>query len=445
MAGSRRLTGLSRDVLALVEEHLHEGRFVVALSGGADSAVCAWAACRLGVEVRAVHVDHGWQASPILRRAAQAVCGRLEIDMSVCETHPFPGPPAEGPSRLARYQVLESELAADEWLLTGHTMDDQAETVLGNLLRGAGTVGLSGIPRRRGRIIRPMLSVSRAQTRELAALLGLPWTDDPTNLDISVRRNALRRDVIPYLENRFNPSFRATLIRLATSLEEDERLLDEAAGAVPFEVSGSTVRLPAPLLETVPKPVAARAARRALREIHGGYPGSSAEVAAVLSIAKGGRPTELAGSVRVERNGPWVTLSRPDVVVLPPPTPWSVPGNVQVGPWAFEGWLEETPPLVFPLSPFVEVFDADTMPASVVVRTAEPGDSLAIVGGHKLVSDALRESRATPVHRSTWPVVADDDGVIWVPGVRRADTGWVGMSTKRYLWVRATLEGTSWK
>jgi tRNA(Ile)-lysidine synthase len=445
MAGSRRLTGLTGNVLALVEEYVPEGRLVVALSGGADSAVCAWAADTLGVDVRAVHVDHGWQASPMLRRAAQSVAGQLGIDLSVVETRPFPGPAAEGQARLVRYEALEDQLEPDEWLLTGHTMDDQAETVLGNFLRGSGAVGLAGIPRRRGRIIRPLLGVSRAETRELASLLGLPWTDDPTNLDTSQRRNALRRDVIPYLETRFNPSFRAALIRLASSFEEDERLLEEAAGAVPVEISDSAVRIPAPLLATVPGPVATRVARRALRKIHDGYPGSATEVAAVLSVAGGGRATELAGSVRVERNGPWVTISRPDVAVHPSHTPWSLPGTAQVGPWRFEAWLEETPPLVFPLSPFAEVFDADTMPASVLVRTGQPGDRLTIAGGRKLLSDVFGEAGVSPAQRSTWPVVSGVDGLIWVPGVRRADAGWVRMATRRYLWVRATLEGTSWK
>jgi tRNA(Ile)-lysidine synthase len=346
---------------------------------------------------------------------------------------------------LARYDVLENELARDEWLVTGHTMDDQAETVLGNLLRGAGARGLSGIPRRRGRIVRPLLDISRAETRELAALLGLPWTDDPTNLDTSLRRNALRRDVIPYLETRINPSLRTALVRMASSLEEDERLLDAAAGAVPVETSGSTVRLPAPLLATVPDPVAARAARRALREVHDGYPGSSAEVAAILAVARGGRPTELVGNIRVERNGPWVTLQLPDVAANPAPMVWPLPGTVQVGAWTFEAWSEETPPLVFPLSAFAEVFDADTMPASVLVRTMEPGDGVAMVGGTKPLTGVFGEALIPPAERPMWPVVATADDVIWVPGVRRADAGWVGTATRRYLWVRATLEGTSWK
>ena len=443
MAGSRRLNDLSEEVLARVREHVPDGRLVVALSGGADSAICAWVADRLRTDVRAVHVDHAWPASPALRKAALAVAGQLGIDCPVRETRPPAAPSSEGEARLVRYEALEDEMADDEWLLTGHTMDDQAETILGNILRGAGAGGLLGIPRRRGRIVRPLLDVSRAETRELAALLGLSWIDDPTNLDTSLRRNALRREVIPYLETGFNPAFRTALIRMASSLEEDEELLEAAAQTVPIEISGPTVRLPGPLLRTLPTPVVARAVRRALRAVHNGYPGSSAEVAAILAVAGGGPPTELAGSVRVDRDGPWVTLGLSPMSASPTPVAWPIPGAVQFGHWALESWFEEVPPQVFPLSPFVEVFDADTMPESVLVRTGESGDAIAIAGGSKRLSDVLAEARVPAARRGGWPVVASDGAVVWVPGVRRADAGWVGAATKRYLWVRATLEGTS--
>ncbi|MDH3398304.1 MAG: tRNA lysidine(34) synthetase TilS, partial [Acidimicrobiia bacterium] len=99
--------------------------------------------------------------------------------------------------------------------------------------------------------------------------------------------------------------------------------------------------------------------------------------------------------------------------------------------------------LVFPLSPFTEVFDADAVPASVVVRTMEPGDRVAMVGGTKPLTDVFGEARISPTQRSMWPVVVTVGDVIWVPGVRRAAAGWVGTATRRYLWLRATLEGTS--
>jgi tRNA(Ile)-lysidine synthase len=105
--------------------------------------------------------------------------------------------------------------------------------------------------------------------------------------------------------------------------------------------------------------------------------------------------------------------------------------------------VEEIPPRTFPLSAFAEVFDADHVPDSAVVRSARPGDGIAIVGGTKPLSDVFGEARVAAVERPRWPVVAAAGDVIWVPGVRRANAGWVEEATTRYLWVRAELEGSS--
>ena len=101
------------------------------------------------------------------------------------------------------------EEVSEDWILLGHTADDQAETVLGNLLRSAGTRGLSGIRPQRDRFVRPLLEVSRSETRRLAALLDLPFVDDPQNDDLSIRRNRLRTETIPALAATYNPSPRS--------------------------------------------------------------------------------------------------------------------------------------------------------------------------------------------------------------------------------------------
>lgn len=441
MAGSGRLTALTEDVLARVEPHLPEGPLVVALSGGADSAVCGWAAGQLRSQVRSIHVDHGWPASAALRSAAADIAVHLGLALTVLEVSARSGPSPEGQARTARYEALRNELAPTECLLTGHTMDDQAETVLGNLLRGAGTVGLTGIPRQRGSIFRPMLDVDRSETRELAALLDLPWIDDPSNLDGTMRRNALRREVIPYLETRMNPSVRGALVRMAAALEIDELFFDAAVGEIPIRKDRLSVRLPAPLLATVSGSVAARAVRRALRHVNEGYPGSSTDVASILALAKGGPPIELAGRVRVERDGVWVVLNRSEPQSMLPAARWEIPGRLQAGPWAFEAWVEQIPPVAFPISSFVEVFDADLLPEQLTVRSMESGDRVAIQGGSKSVGDVLAEARVPVSRRSSWPLIMSDREPIWVPGVRRADVGWVSKRTTRYLWVRATVEG----
>jgi tRNA(Ile)-lysidine synthase len=112
-----------------------------------------------------------------------------------------------------------------------------------------------------------------------------------------------------------------------------------------------------------------------------------------------------------------------------------------MGEWVFESWIEGTVPVAFPLSHFAEVFDADLVPDEFTVRPVRRGDRIAIVGGTKSVSEVLAEAGVSGSSRGNWPVVASGDEVVWVPGARRADSGWVGAATRRYLWVRATVEG----
>ncbi len=440
MAGSRRLRELGASVLNRVEQHLPAGPLVVALSGGADSAVCAWIAVTKNPRVRAVHVDHGWAESPRLEKAALAVSGSLGIELEVARPVLPSGASPEDQARRARYRALEGALSAGETLLTGHTSDDQAETVLGNLLRGAGADGLAGIPRRRGRIVRPMLDVSRSETRELAGLLGLPWIDDPTNLDSALRRNALRRELIPLLEGRFNPRLREALVRTAEVIAREVEYLERAAAAVRIESTESGVRLPAPLLSTLPEPVAARVVRRALRTVYEGHPGSGRDVAQVLSVARSGRPVEIAGGLRVDRQGVWLLLTESRPAAPPPAVPWPLPGRAVFGAWRFEAWIEQTPPTAFPLGHRTEVFDAEAIGSDALIRAVRPGDRIAILGGTKPVAAALAEGGVPGASRSTWPVVESGGSVLWIPAVRRAPSGWVNGTTRRYLWLSAARE-----
>ena len=148
--------GLADSVRARAD--LPPGSLLVALSGGADSAVLAWAAVAASDTVRAVFVDHRLDASDQLRAAATSIAAQLGITLDVVEA-PIErtAPSFEDAARAARYDALQAAAKPDELILTGHTADDQAETVLGHFLRGAGAAGLAGIPIRRGQIVRPLL------------------------------------------------------------------------------------------------------------------------------------------------------------------------------------------------------------------------------------------------------------------------------------------------
>ncbi|HEX2404854.1 MAG TPA: tRNA lysidine(34) synthetase TilS, partial [Acidimicrobiia bacterium] len=325
----KELRGRSTDLL-----RLPDGDLVVALSGGADSATLAYLVRLLGREVRAVHIDHGLPASDRLAAAARSVAGVVGLGLEVQRIDIPSGPSIEGQARKARYAALLGALQAGETVLTAHTLDDQAETVLMNLLRGAGPSGLAGIPPRTGAVARPMLAVTRSDTRELAGLAGLPFYDDPSNLDRGLRRNVLRLDVIPDLAARFNPRLVESLARSADLVRSDETHLQDEAASVPVLEAGAALSLPLGALFVVPRPVADRALRRCLSQMRPPHGGTADEMEAVWAVARRERPSVvLGGGLAVAHEGPLLVF-RPVATTSTPPTRVDLEvGSNTVGPF----------------------------------------------------------------------------------------------------------------
>jgi tRNA(Ile)-lysidine synthase len=185
----------------------------------------------------------------------------LTLTPADLEAHRAAGP--EGATRAARYAALWP--AADElgchWLATGHTLDDQAETVLLQLLRGAGPDGLAAMAVRSGRLLRPLLTARRAETRACCAAIGLNWREDPTNADDGPLRNRVRQQLLPLLED-LRPGAAQTLARTA-ALAADERawltpLVTEALTATAGD-RGALAGLPVALARRVVREAARRA------------------------------------------------------------------------------------------------------------------------------------------------------------------------------------------
>jgi hypoxanthine phosphoribosyltransferase len=275
-----------------------------AVSGGPDSLALLALASLAGCRVRAVHVDHG------LREGSAAEAGlvaqaaeRLGAGFRAERVHVEPGPNLEARARAARFAVLPPDVA------TGHTMDDQAETVLCNLLRGSGLDGLAGMkagPRH------PLLGIRRFEARALCEESGLRWAEDPSNEDARFLRNRVRHELLPMCADVAGRDPVPLLARLAALAASDAELLDALASEVVPDpsVAADLARAPAPL--------AGRAVRRWLRALGatpdaGGrpsvargpdrHPPSLAEVRRVLAVASGAAvSTELAGGWRVRRS-----------------------------------------------------------------------------------------------------------------------------------------------
>lgn len=306
MVETRRLNELRTGMLA--RARWPSPPYLVALSGGADSAALAALALDTGASVEAVHVDHGLPASRILAAAAGGVANALDIRLRTVQIEVETGPSPEARARDARYAALCDVVGDHESVLIGHTRDDRAETVLLNLIRGSGLRGLAGVPfHREPNFYRPLLDATRAETREFATLCGLRFVDDPTNFDRSIRRNWVRLDLVPMLQ-QVNPSIVETLVRAGDGLLVEADYLDELVPEAGQNES-SDIRLPIGELMAVSDPIRWRILNRALGGLRSAPGLSSVEFGRVGAVIEG-RATgaELEGGLRVERHGPFLTV-----------------------------------------------------------------------------------------------------------------------------------------
>ncbi len=270
---------------------------VVGCSGGADSLALLVLAERAGLAPIAVHVDHGLRDNSAQDAQFVAeVAESLGLTSTIRRVHIKVGSNLEARARDARYEELER--ARDEHdatiVLVAHTADDQAETVLLNLMRGAGTTGLGGMPQRRAGILRPFLGLRRTDTQAVCAEAGLEPVIDPMNEDLAYKRVWVRNEVLPLMARGVGRDVVAVLARQAELLRAEADFLDELAEeSWPGDAGATTAAL-----LTLPPVLARRAVRRWL----GAPPPQQAEVEAVLAVARGERrAVDLAGGRRVAR------------------------------------------------------------------------------------------------------------------------------------------------
>jgi len=288
---------------------------LVALSGGQDSlalaAATAFEAPRAGVRAGAAIVDHGLQEGSADAAALAARCasdlGLDPVDVRRVEVGTHGGP--EAAARTARYAVLESARveAGASHVLLGHTLDDQAETVLLGLARGSGATSLAGMRESDGVLLRPLLGVRRATTAAFCADSGLhPW-HDPHNDDPAYARVRVRARVLPLLERELGPGVAEALSRTADQAREDADALDHMTEEVAEELAEHAeagISLPVRALASNPAALRQRLIRLAVRsEFHVSLSRTQTlEVARLVTDWHGQGPIDLPG-VRAERSG----------------------------------------------------------------------------------------------------------------------------------------------
>ena len=266
-----------------------------AFSGGADSTALIWLARAAGCTPVAHHVDHGLRSdSAADARRARTIADRLQIEFVLHTVDVTPGPNLEARARHARFAALPSGVA------TGHTADDQAETVLLRLLRGAGTTGLAAMT---PGPTHPILGLRRRETTALCDELGIAPVLDPTNLAPDPWRNRVRHELLPLAADITRRDVVPILARTAELLRDDDEFLDGlAAGIDPTDARA---------VAAAPPVLARRALRRWLAE--SGYPPDRASIDRVLAVARGDAVAcELTGGRRVERSNQHFRIVAPE-------------------------------------------------------------------------------------------------------------------------------------
>ncbi len=440
---------MERRVLNFVcqRDALREGeRVLVAVSGGPDSTalllILARLRAKLGLDLTIAHFNHmlrsGDEAAAdldfVLSLASQLnvplVHGVGDVRGRAHRNHES----LEDAARRLRYDFLaeQAALAGASCVLTGHTLDDQAETVLLHLVRGSGLDGLVGMrprsswPFREGPdLARPLLHLSREETERYCAETAVRPREDPTNLLLSATRNKIRYRILPELRE-LNPRIAEALSRLSQSVAEDADYLDGLARHYFGDwmaFTGDAVRGYRRHLTTVGPAMRNRWIRLAVERLAGTHADIEAiHIDAVREIATKGKGTvALPHGLQATSNSRSVVFSRREYwkALRIAETPLKVPGVTQVGKWNIATQLAPLPedPL-FPPRWAEAYLDAAKTGRDLTVRSRRPGDRLRPLGlgGEKKLQDILVDAKVPATERDGVPLACSGEQIVWVVG-----------------------------
>jgi tRNA(Ile)-lysidine synthase len=402
---------------------------VVMLSGGADSACLTDALVRIcgPQSVSAIHLNYGLSEGAARgEEAARALCAKLRIDLRI-ERPSVEGGNLQGRARALRYEAAErlrARLGAD-WIATGHTRTDAAETLLYRLAVSPGSRALLGLAQRNGRVVRPMLAIPRERTRRIAAVGGLPFADDPSNALPLFARNRVREEIVPLLEE-IGPEFERNVAETRAELAEDAELIQGlAAEAIAAVGSAEGAPIRHEELATM-APALRRAVLAALAEsAAGGRPvrigraraGEILRLAAdpeggTLELGRGLEAIAEAGTVRFATEG-----ERP----LPEAVRLQIPGSARYGDWEIRAVLAGGD--VEPQGPELATLDAKRLGGEVEIRCWREGDRIRPLGlgGTKSLQDLFTDHGVPRSLRHRLPVLVAGERIAWVAGVAVSD------------------------
>ena len=396
---------------------------IALVSGGADSAGTAAALVEeLGAgAVRALHLNYALRPdSDQDELTCRELCARLGIDLEVERPELGQGN-VQAAAREARYAAAERlrQARGADWIATGHTRTDLAETVLYRLVTSPGRRALVGLRPRRGVVIRPLLSLDRGEVRRLVSEAGLPFRDDPTNAEPLYARNRIRNEVLPVLRE-IGPEAESTIAETQAELVEEAAALERAAADLLAETGADAAgAISRDALGSVHPAIRRLALRRlAERALGDAVPLSrdrATQIWRLVNEPEGG-VVELGGGVDAQIEGGHIRFTT-GAVGEPGPGRLAVPGSCRFGTWEVRAELSSGVPPAD--GPDLAVLDPDALGGELVVRAWREGDRMRPLGlgGSKSLQDLFTDRKVPRSLRHALPVVTSEGRIVWIAGV----------------------------
>jgi len=397
---------------------------VALLSGGADSTgLVAGLAAAVGPDrVVGLHLNYGLRAdSDEDERSCRELCERLGVELVV--RHPtLDEGNVQARAREARYHAAEQLRAerAFDWIATGHSRTDLAETVIYRLATSPGRRALLALRPRAGAVVRPLLEISRERVREAVRQSGLPFRDDPTNVEPLYARNRIRNEVLPVLR-QIGPAFEDVIAETQAELAEEAEALESIAEeALAAAGAGSGPVVSAEGLRELPAAIRALALRALAQRVAGRPVALGRQrVRQIWRLAQEpeGGVVELGGGFEARLEHGHVRFAFAEAESLEPAR-LAVPGSCRFGGWEVRAELRASAPV--PSSPDTAVLDPRALgEGPLVVRAWREGDRMRPLGlgGSKSLQDLFSDRKVPRSLRRRLPVVTAGERIAWIAGI----------------------------
>jgi len=399
-------------------------KYVIAISGGVDSAVLTHIFYMLKLNFRTVFINHNQKGSEELRQSAQALSDILKLNHKCIETD-IEIDSSETLMREARYEALNNDIDEKEILVTAHHRDDKIETFFINLLRGTRLKGLTSIALKSNNIIRPMINISKSQIMKYAKENDIYFRNDVSNFDNSILRNWIRNELIPEVENRFPGNLNNKITDLI--LEIEERTKEDTEIKKYIKYAPGYFEIPACLLKH--KSSKTNYLLSIISQLVGQ---SGLQTSDIKNMFKA-----LSSGKQVSYFENWIVSQQLGLLIFVNKEEWKFKQNTN----SF-GYFKFVTTEYFETRNNWSLALQNISNDQISFESVSPGDFIILDNKKQKVSEVLRSSGIQDALREVWPLVKKDDEVIWIPGLRKSDNVKVKEfeSTKNINIITASIE-----